>query len=89
MKVELNYSKKARKDLAGFSAKDREKILLKLEFFCFESSPMKHAKTLSGELKGLYRFRIGDYRAIFSKDSKGRLMILTIITIKHRRDVYA
>ena len=88
VKIILQYTQKARKDLSELDNQLRERIILKLEFFCYKSSPMKHSKPLTGEYKGLYRFRIGQYRAIFHKDAKGRLTVLTVIRIKHRRDIY-
>lgn len=88
MKVVLQYTSKARKDLEGLNEKLRERIILRLEFFCYQSPPMHHAKPLLGSLRGLYRFRVGDYRIIFQKNAQGKLTILTIIRIKHRGDVY-
>ena len=89
MNVDLRYSEKARKDLSDLNDKIREWIILKMEFFCFESSPMKHAKALSGDYQGLYRFRIGEYRVIFSKNAKDKISVLTILRIKHRKEVYS
>ena len=39
---------------------------------------------LTGEFRGLFKFRIGDYRAIYTKTSDGVL----ILRIGHRKDVY-
>ena len=88
MEVKLQYTLKARDDLSAFDAKDRIRIFEKLEYYCFTSSPMKHARALRGPLKGLHRFRIGEYRAIFQKDSKGRVIIITVVRIKHRKEIY-
>jgi mRNA-degrading endonuclease RelE of RelBE toxin-antitoxin system len=37
---------------------------------------------------GPYRFRIGDYRAIFDVDENNNIKILLILTIGHRKDIY-
>lgn len=39
---------------------------------------------LHRELKGLYKLRVGDYRAVYSV----RLNTITIEAVGHRRDVY-
>ncbi len=88
MKYELFYTKKAWADLQELNIADSRRIVTKLRFFIEQSNPLKHAKPLKGIYKGLFRFRIGDYRAIFSKDAKGNLTVLTIIRIKHRKEVY-
>lgn len=44
----------------------------------------KSIKALTGELKGLYRLQIGDYRVIFDMED----YVITIISILHRKDSY-
>ena len=41
---------------------------------------------LHGELYGLYKFRIGDYRIIYRFDSKQS--VVTVVKIEHRQGVY-
>ena len=49
-------------------------------------NPRSYGKALTGNLAGLWRYRIGDYRLIARiKDDK--FTILTI-SIGHRRDIY-
>ena len=49
-------------------------------------NPRISGKTLSGELKGLWRYRIGDYRMICEiVDDK---LIVLALTIGHRKDIY-
>lgn len=43
-------------------------------------------KPLSGSFKGLLKFRVGDYRIIYSIE-KDRLTIF-VLRIRHRKDVY-
>lgn len=50
------------------------------------SNPRAHGKPLSADRAGQWRYRVGDYR-IVSKIEDGKLLIL-IITIGHRREVY-
>lgn len=88
MKYELEYTKRALTDLQALGIVESRRIVLKLKYFVGQPDPLKHSKSLKGVYKGLFRFRVGDYRAIFSKDAKGTLTLLTIIRVQHRKDVY-
>ncbi|RLI11837.1 type II toxin-antitoxin system RelE/ParE family toxin [Candidatus Bathyarchaeota archaeon] len=41
---------------------------------------------LRGELSGLYRLRVGDYRVIYAIDKEKRLIVL--LDVGHRRRIY-
>ncbi|MFH1631634.1 MAG: type II toxin-antitoxin system RelE/ParE family toxin [bacterium] len=88
MRVELLYTERARKDLASFNVVIRKWIILKLDELCISSSLSRQLKALSGSLKGLHRLRIGDYRAIVRKEKGGRLIVLIVLKIGHRKDIY-
>lgn len=49
-------------------------------------NPRSYGKALTGNLVGLWRYRIGDYRLI-AKIKDDKFTILTI-SIGHRRDIY-
>ena len=88
MKYRLFYTLKAKKDLSNFDSRTAIKILDKIDFYIETGEPIKHSKKLSDYKNGTYRFRIGDYRAIFDIDNKGKITILIILRIKHRKEVY-
>lgn len=46
-------------------------------------NPRLHGKALSGNLKGLWRYRIGDYRLI--ADIQDNELVIVAIDIGHRR----
>ena len=48
--------------------------------------PREHGKALVGDKKGLWRYRIGNYRLIVEIQDKQ--LIVLILTFGHRRDVY-
>ena len=48
--------------------------------------PLVLASPLAGEMTGLWRFRIGDYRVICKVD-KGKLIIMAV-AIGHRKEIY-
>lgn len=43
-------------------------------------------KALKGKHKGKFRKRVGDYRIVYLKE--GDLLIITIIRVAHRKEVY-
>lgn len=88
MNWKTTYTEKALKDLSNLPKKVGQRVFDKIEFFAKQSDPLVFAKNLKNSDFGHYRFRIGDYRAIFDIDEKGEIKILLILTIKHRKDVY-
>jgi mRNA interferase RelE/StbE len=58
---------------------------------CFqqlEQEPRRHnnIKRLAGPLKGLLRYRVGDWRVIYSIDDARKRV--SVLSIAHRREVY-
>ena len=88
MKYQLFYTKRAISDLDRLDLKNSQRIIKKLKYFSEQPNPVEYSNPLKGIYQGLFRFRIGEYRIIFSRDSKGLLTLLTILTVKHRKDVY-
>ena len=88
MKYSLQYTKSARGDLGKMDKKIAVRVISKIDFYCSQNNPLEFASALTGQLEGLYRFRIGEYRAIFHKDARGKITMLTILRIKHRKDIY-
>lgn len=48
--------------------------------------PRIHGKALTGNLAGLWRYRIGNYRLI--AEIKDNQFIILALSIGHRRDIY-
>lgn len=65
----------------------KERILKKLRFWADSGKPFEFAKRLNSEQE-LYRFRIGDYRVIFTPKDKNTFVILLILKVGHRKDIY-
>lgn len=49
-------------------------------------NPRDKGKALLRDKKGLWRYRIGDYRAICKIEDE--LMVIVAVTVGHRKDVY-
>jgi mRNA interferase RelE/StbE len=58
---------------------------------CFDVlkiTPRHHpnVKRLKGRLSELYRYRVGDYRVVYQIEDAA--VVVAVLTIAHRRDVY-
>lgn len=86
--VQIVYTRLAVRELKKLSKALAGRILKKIVENTNNENVLDRAKALSGQFIGCYRYRIGDYRAIFIIDKKGNITVLTILSIKHRKDVY-
>ena len=84
----LQFTGKAIEDLQQLESGIADRIMNKLKFFVEQKNPILFAKKLINRNIGQYRFRIGDYRAIFDIDHGGVIKILLILRVKHRKDIY-
>ena len=50
------------------------------------TDPRQHGKSLTGNLKGVWRYRVGDYR-LFA-EIQDDVLIVFLFDIAHRREVY-
>ena len=87
-KCSVVYVLSAEKKLHALDRSVAKRIAKKIEQYSLSPNPLTEAKSLSGALKGFYRYRVGDYRIIFSINISGEITIVTILDIAHRKDVY-
>ncbi|MBU4313462.1 MAG: type II toxin-antitoxin system RelE/ParE family toxin, partial [Actinobacteria bacterium] len=68
MNFRINYSEEVlKKDLSFIEGKQVKKILIKIDKI-LSSTPKEYGnsiRTLKGNLEGLFRLRVGDYRVIY------------------------
>jgi mRNA interferase RelE/StbE len=64
----------------------QERILRKV-YWLSENFENVIPQALSADLSGLFKLRIGDYRAIYSFDTE--VQLITIHKVGHRRDIYS
>lgn len=88
MNCVIEFNKLSKSQLKKFEKKISNRIFCKLKWFIDTGDPVKYAKKLSNPKIGTYRFRIGNYRVLFDVDKKGNLVVLYILSIKHRKQVY-
>lgn len=84
---QFQFSRNAERDFAILEKSLQKKILKKLEFFANSEHLMLFAKKLVG-FEDRFRFRIGDYRVIVAVKDQNTLIILLILKIGHRREIY-
>jgi mRNA interferase RelE/StbE len=88
MKYTVHYSTEFNDDLAILPSKISVLIVKKIGSYIQTPNPLKFAKRLSGEFNDYYRFRIGDYRALFKLNNSQQLIILAMLRVKHRKEIY-
>lgn len=86
MTWDLQFTPRARRRLRKIDPATARRILSALARLSTLDDPAASCKALSGPLAGLWRLRVGDYRAVIDVD-RGTLVLLTL-EIDHRSDVY-
>ncbi len=79
------WHEKALDDLKTLDRQTAQKIIGRIKEHLAQS-PENFGKSLKGVLKGLYRYRMGDFRIIYSLDKADHL--ISILRIGSRKDIY-
>jgi mRNA interferase RelE/StbE len=79
----LKFTADARGDLAKLDQSTARQIYKKLSWLA-ENFDLITPEPLTGEWKGVYKLRVGDYRALYTFDN----IQLIVHFIRHRREVY-
>lgn len=82
----LRFEPGAEKELGKLDASIRGRIIRTLDAIAHLDDPRARGKSLTGNLAGFWRYRIGDYRVICQLVA-GELVIL-VVEVAHRREVY-
>lgn len=85
MKYEVQISESAEKSLEKVPKKDRSRIIEKIDTLVEDPMPQGSIK-LHGHKESLYRIRSGNYRVVYS--IKKDVLIILVVDIEHRREVY-
>lgn len=87
MKYELKIEKKALKKLKKM---DRKTSALLIAWISKNldgtDDPRKHGKSLTGDYKGFWRYRVGDYRIIARIEDEE--LVIALIDLGHGKDIY-
>ena len=83
----VEFDRDAARELRKLGSDAQHLILRYLrERIAVAGDPRRFGHALTGDLKGLWRYRVGDYRIVASIEDN-RLVVL-IVTIGHRRKIY-
>lgn len=86
-KYEVRLEKSAQKNLKKMDKNDSKIIMSWISKNLVNcEDPYIHGKSLQGNLKGKWRYRVGNYRLICNINDK-KLVIL-ILETGHRREIY-
>ena len=84
--MEFVFSSKAQKDFKKLDISIQKRIKAFTQEIEKLENPRSKGKALTGDLKGFWRYRIGDYRLV-CEILENELIIYTI-KISHRKNIY-
>ena len=85
MSYKVLWNRKALENLKELDKPLRKRIFDKVRD-CVSKDPMNIGKPLKGEMSGFWRYRLGDYRIIYTVDLGKQ--IITVLEAGHRKDIY-
>ena len=84
MAYRVEFTSRAAKELSALPSLMQKRMGARIDALMIDPRPPASRKLHAAE--ELYRLRVGDYRVIYRVQDK--LVVITIIRIGHRRDVY-
>ncbi len=83
MGKKVEWVEEAAKDLGGLDRALAERVSKKISWF---STNFDHVtpEPLSGDLKGTYKLRVGDWRVVYAVEGDS----VTVLAVGHRKDIY-
>jgi mRNA interferase RelE/StbE len=83
----VEFDRDAARDLRKLGADAERKILRYLrQRIATADNPRRFGRPLTGDLRGLWRYRVGDYRIVAAIEEH-RFVVL-VVAVGHRREVY-
>jgi mRNA interferase RelE/StbE len=83
----VEFDRDAARDLRKLGVQAQRLILRYLrERIATDEDPRRFGHALTRDLKGLWRYRVGDHRIVASIEDN-RFVVL-VVTVGHRREVY-
>lgn len=83
MSYSVQIKRSAAKDLARIAKSDRPRLVQAID--ALAEHPLK-GSALKGELRGVRRVRVGDYRVVY--EVQDDVLVVLVVRIAHRREVY-
>ena len=85
MTYNVEFTLEAIDDLKRLTSAIQERILSKIRWLS-ENLDNLTLQSLSADLSGLFKLRVGDYRIVYSFDTNKQC--ITVHKVGHRRDIY-
>ncbi len=82
---QVTFTSEAEIDLANLDQVIAQRILKKVHWLA-DHFNLVMPEPLTGHWQGMYKFRVGDYRVIYTFEKNPPLIIIHLV--KHRREVY-
>lgn len=82
----VRLTEEAKADIRRLNHPERDRVLKKLEWLGINASFVIHQPLKGERWRGIYKYRLGDYRILYLLDVDQRQ--ITILKVGHRRDVY-
>ena len=82
----MELSKVADKSIRKLDKTVAARILDTLEEISQLDNPRSRGKAMTGNLAGLWRYRIGDYRAVCAIEDD--TLVVLVVDVGHRKDIY-
>ena len=84
--MRIEYTETARKQLRKLDRTMQKRILDYMDEVALLENPRSRDKALVENMRGLWRYRIGDYRVICEiQESR---IIISVLKIGHRKNIY-
>ena len=83
----VEWDERARRELRQLDRQVQRTILRYFsERIATDDDPRRFGKPLHHELQGLWRYRIGDYRAVCQIEDNH--LVVLVVAVNHRRQIY-
>ena len=83
-RVEIN--KEVQREMRKLDKETARRITSKMREVSQLDDPRSMGKPLVGNLAGLWRYRVGDYRIVC--DIEDGVLVILVVDVAHRREVY-
>ncbi|WP_172135164.1 type II toxin-antitoxin system RelE/ParE family toxin [Adlercreutzia sp. ZJ473] len=82
----IELDKGVERTLAKLDKRTARRIASKLREIAQLDDPRSTGKALVGNLSGLWRYRVGDYRIIC--DIEDEILLILVVDVAHRSEIY-
>ena len=82
----IEIDKDVQREMKKLDKQVAKRITAKLREISQLDDPRSVGKGLTGNLAGLWRYRVGDYRIIC--DIEDGVLVILVVDVAHRREVY-